>query len=94
MPKPTKISDLTVTGVAAGDSLVWTDNGGTWQEIGIDPKLVATIERLERNMEKVMERLSVLEDPDPEQLEKFKTLKEAYNKYKFVDGLCGKGENG
>ena len=75
-----------------GDGLVWSGSSGSWQEIGIDPELKESIKRLERNMEKVMERLAILEDPDPKRLEEFKTLQEAYTKYKFVDGLCGKSE--
>lgn len=77
-----------------GDGLVWSGSSGSWQKVGTDTEVKEIIERLERNMEKVMERLAILEEPDPKRLEEFKTLKEAYDKYKFIDGLCGKNENG
>lgn len=62
-----------------------------WEDpvISLDPKILATIGRLDRNMEKIMKRLAILEEPDPEKLEQFKTLKDAYTKYKFIEGLCG-----
>ena len=60
--------------------------------VSIDPKLLAKIDRMDRNLEIIMERLAVLDAPNPEQLEKFKTLKNAYEKYKFLEELCGKEE--
>ncbi len=73
-----------------GDGLIWSGSSSSWQSVRLDPTVTEAIERLEKNMEKVMERLAILEEPDPKRLEEFKTLKEAYDKYKFVDGLCGK----
>ena len=64
-----------------------------WQEISIDPKLLKKIEKMDRNLEAVMERLAVLDEPGFEQLEKFKQLKVAYDKYKFLEELCGKDES-
>ena len=61
--------------------------------ISIDPDLLEKIERIERNLEKVMERLAVLDEPTEEKLERFKTLKKAHDKYKFLDELCGKDES-
>ena len=60
--------------------------------VSIDPKLLEKIDRMDRNLETVMERLAVLDVPNPEQLKKFKTLKKAYEKYKFLEELCGKDE--
>lgn len=70
-------------------------NSGQWetQEIGLDPEFIERIERIERNLEKVMERLAVLDEPTEERLERFKTLKKAHDKYKFLDELCGKDES-
>lgn len=58
--------------------------------ISIDPKLLKKIDKMDRNFETIMERLAILDEPKPEQLEKFKTLKAAYEKYKFLEELCGK----
>lgn len=74
-----------------GQDLSWSI-GGKWEEVSTNSTLKEQIDRLEQNMEKVMERLAILEDPTPEQLEQFKTLQDAYKKYKFVEGLCGKEE--
>ncbi len=52
------------------------------------PSLFEKIEKMERNLEKVMKRLAVLDEPTEEQLEKHKMLKEVYTKYKFIEGLC------
>ena len=66
--------------------LMYTD------ENGIDHKVTELIERLEA----VEKRLAILQDPTPEQLENHKMLKEAYTKYKFIEGLCTEedGNNG
>ena len=47
------------------------------------------VERMEQTLEKICERLAILEEPDPERLETFKQLQDAYKKYKFLDELCG-----
>ena len=48
---------------------------------------------LKDHMQKVNERLAILEDPDPKKLEKFKALREAYEHYKVLDALCGDNES-
>jgi len=35
----------------------------------------------------------VLDEPNPELLTKFKQLKVAHDKYKFLEELCGKDES-
>ena len=64
-----------------------------WQEISISPELMERIDRMERNLDTVMERLAVLDEPNPELLTKFKQLKVAHDKYKFLEELCGKDES-
>jgi len=59
-----------------------------WQEISVDPKLLKKIERMDRNLEAVMERLSVLDTPTAEKLSRHKMLRDAYLKYKFLEKLC------
>ena len=60
--------------------------------ISIDPELLEKIDKMDRNFETIMERLAILDEPKPEQLEKFKQLKVVYEKYKFLEELCGKDE--
>jgi len=52
------------------------------------------LDRMERTLEKISERLAILEEPTPERLEAFKQLQDAYKKYKFLDELCGAHEDG
>lgn len=59
----------------------------------MDPPLTERIKKIEDNLGKIMERLSILDEPSEEQLEKSKMLKDAYNKYKFVEELYGKDES-
>lgn len=47
------------------------------------------LDRIEGILEKITDRLAVLDEPDPEKLAQFKTLQDAYDKYKFVEKLCG-----
>ena len=47
------------------------------------------LDEIDAKVEKILERLSILEDPDPVQLEKNRALKKAYEHYKFVEALAG-----
>jgi len=40
-------------------------------------------------MEKIEDRLAILQEPDPEKLEKFAALKKAYDHYKTLERLIG-----
>jgi hypothetical protein len=40
-------------------------------------------------LEKIEDRLAILQEPDPERLERFTALREAYDAYKMLDTLCG-----
>ena len=40
-------------------------------------------------MEKIEDRLAILQEPDPERLEKFAALKKAYDHYKTLERLIG-----
>lgn len=62
-------------------------DGTNWQDVQLETE--TRMDRLERMVEGIADRLAILDDPDPEKLEQFETLKEAYNKYKFVEKLCG-----
>ena len=94
-----KISELTVSndGADIGDLWVTSDssttlyfNGDSWEDVQSEQE--NRMERMEKMIEKIADRLAVLEDPDPEKLEQFKTLQDAYTKYKFVEKLCGEKE--
>jgi hypothetical protein len=80
----------------AGAGVVGGDLGcnitGQWETTLSSGELLERIERIEKINEKIMERLAILEDPSPEQLEQFKVLKELHDKYKFVETLC-EGKN-
>lgn len=52
------------------------------------------LDRIEEKLEKICDRLAILDEPDPERLEAFKQLQEAYKKYKFLDELCGPHDDG
>ena len=60
--------------------------------VSIDPKLLAKIEKMDRNFETIMDRLAVLDDPTAEKLERYKMLREAYLKYKFLEKLCNEAD--
>ena len=40
-------------------------------------------------LEKIEDRLAILQEPDPKRLERFTALREAYDAYKMLDTLCG-----
>ena len=47
------------------------------------------LRKLEEGLEAIKERLAILDDPNPEKLEKHKMLRDAYNKYKMIEKLIG-----
>lgn len=93
--KLSNLTNVTPTNVSTGDLFVNNDNGTTlvwngsnWESIG--EKQEKRLDKIEKMLKKIADRLAILDDPDPKRLGEFKTLQEAYSKYKFVDGLCGK----
>lgn len=44
---------------------------------------------LGKMLEKIEDRLAILQEPDPEKLEKFAALKKAYDHYKLLEKLIG-----
>ena len=67
--------------------LLYTDEDGN----NID--IIDTIKTINENYDKIMERLAILDDPRPEKLARFKALKEAYIKYKFLEALYGEEDD-
>lgn len=88
------VNNYTIKQLAQAVTSQWVSSSDTGtlmytDENGKDYKVTELIERLEV----VEKKLAILEDPTPEQLEKHKMLKEAYTKYKFIEGLCSGGNN-
>lgn len=46
-------------------------------------------DNLTDDVEKIKQRLAILDDPSPEKLERHKMLRDAYNKYKMIEKLIG-----
>lgn len=63
------------------------------EPLSIDPELLKRIDRMERGLEQIMERLAILNDPNPEKLAQHKILRDAYVKYKFLEKLCGQEDD-
>ena len=92
------MSDSIVTnygsGIQAGDwitttSGTYTISNTTDTTLTIEDPYQKQIDKLEEKFDKIMERLAILDDPDPEQLAKNKSLKRAYEKYKMLETLAG-----
>lgn len=46
-----------------------------------------------KTLDKIEDRLAILQDPDPEKLKKFAALKKAYDNYKMLERLIGEDSN-
>ena len=89
------------TGSATTNPYFYTTPTATWSTIspssGLHVKDDATFEgdikwkgrSLGKLMEKIEDRLAILQEPDPERLEKFAALKKAYDHYKTLERLIG-----
>ncbi len=75
-------------GSTSGDWTVTTDIDNQLSSI----RNTERMDRIEEKLDKVCERLAILDEPTPERLEAFKQLQDAYNKYRFLDELCGEHE--
>ena len=51
------------------------------------------IQHIEDTLEKIADRIAILDEPDKKRLAQFKELKKIYKKYKFVDALYGEKNN-
>lgn len=81
--------------VGNGDSSdgVYTITSTGSSYITIKDMYQTQIDELNEKFDKIMERLGILDDPDPEQLEKNKSLKKAYEKYKMLEKLAGASDD-
>jgi hypothetical protein len=48
---------------------------------------------ISKTLDKIEDRLAILQDPDPEKLKKFAALKKAYDNYKMLERLIGDDSN-
>lgn len=85
--------------ITVGDGTKFTANGTytitdtTGSYITIKDHYQEQIDDLNKKFDKIMDRLGVLDDPDPGKLEKHKALKRAYEKYKMLEKLCGANDD-
>jgi len=96
-------STLGATG--SNGSFAWTTSPSTYYSIGsmgaggqgLHVKADAEFEgdvkikgkSVVKLLEKIEDRLALLQDPDPKKLEKFAALKKAYDNYKLLEKLIG-----
>lgn len=86
---PNKHIGDTWTDSTTGATLVF--NGKEWENIKAQE---SQMDRIERKLNNVMERLAILDNPSPRKLAQFETLKDTYIKYKFIEKLCGEEQDG
>lgn len=55
--------------------------------VKIEGEFLVNGKNIVKLLEKIENRLAILLDPDPEKLEKFASLKKAYNQYKVIEKL-------
>lgn len=60
---------------------------GKMELIGEDADLVINGQSLAKTLQAIQDRMAILV-PDPEKLEKFESLKKAYEHYKTLEALC------
>lgn len=68
---------------------IYTIKSGSSTTITLEDPYQEQIDDLNRKFDKIMDRLAIIDDPDPEQLEKNRSLKKAYEKYKMLEALAG-----
>lgn len=61
--------------------------------ISFDSTLLKRMDRMEKMIGNIAERLAILDDPSPKKLARHKMLKEAYTKYLFIEKLCAEENN-
>jgi hypothetical protein len=74
-----------------------TTNGSSGLHVTSDAEFEGDIKwkgrSLVKLLEKIENRLAILQEPDPEKLEKFAALKKAYDNYKLLEKLIGDDTN-
>jgi hypothetical protein len=68
---------------------IWTTGPTSNPGLVVDGDIKWNGRSLGKFLEKIEDRLAILQEPDPERLERFAALREAYDAYKLIDTLCG-----
>lgn len=76
-------SNLTYGSITSAPAMVV--NG----DLNVDGNLKVKGKDLSKLMEKIEDRLAILSEPDEKKLEKFASLKKAYDHYKLMEKLIG-----
>jgi len=86
-------------GFKAGDTIkvsnssdsdgIYTITAGSSTTLNVVDPYQLQLDELNKKFDKIMDRLAILDDPDPEKLEKSKALKKAYEHYKMLEKLAG-----
>ena len=77
----------TVVG-SIGLNPIWTTGPTSNPGLVVDGDIKWNGRSLGKFLEKIEDRLAILQEPDPERLERFAALREAYDAYKLIDTLC------
>jgi hypothetical protein len=67
---------------------IWTTGPTSNPGLVVDGDIKWNGRSLGKLLEKIEDRLAILQEPDPERLERFAALREAYDAYKLIDTLC------
>ena len=68
---------------------IWTNTTPPPPKLVVDGDIKWNGRSLGKFLEKIEDRLAILQEPDPKRLERFTALREAYDAYKMLDTLCG-----
>jgi len=68
---------------------IWTNTTPPPPNLVVDGDIKWNGRSLGTLLEKIEDRLAILQEPTPERLERFTALREAYDAYKMLDTLCG-----
>ena len=77
------------TGGNFGLNPIWTNTTPPPPNLVVDGDIKWNGRSLGTLLEKIEDRLAILQEPTPERLERFTALREAYDAYKMLDTLCG-----
>ena len=84
------ISNIGTGTALPGANSTWTTTGThTNPGLVVDGDIKWNGRSLGKLLEKIEDRLAILQEPTPERLERFTALREAYDAYKMLDTLCG-----
>lgn len=94
------VTEIDINGTYQGPSIAYSNDPNTGWTITSSINVGSTyyhaeseemtkIKKIEKDIEAIKDRLSILDEPSPEKLEQHKMLREAYEKYKMIEKLIG-----